>query len=67
MSDFKTTRWTIFNTLGRLVGAGFVLVGVIIFIFGLVRSDGLIAVPALVVAVLGVLLLCARPSSLDSK
>jgi hypothetical protein len=50
-----------------LVGAGFVLVGVIIFIFGLVRSDGLIAVPALVVAVLGVLLLCARPSSLDSK
>jgi hypothetical protein len=67
MSDFRTNRSKIFNTLGRLVGVGFVLVGAIIFIFGLVRGDGLIAVPALVVAVLGGLLLCARPSSLDSK
>lgn len=67
MSNFKTIYWKIFNALGRVVGVGFILVGVIGFISGLVQRDGLIAVPALIVAVLGVLLLFARPYSPDSK
>jgi hypothetical protein len=67
MSDFKTTYWKIFNTLGRVIGVGFVLVGLIIFTFGLAQGDALIAVPALIIGVFGVLLICARPSSPDSK
>lgn len=62
MTDYEKKHWQVFNALGKIVGAGFALVGGIFAISGLVQTDGLIAVIGLVVAVLGILLLLAKPS-----
>ena len=67
MADTKTTYWKYFNALGRVVGVGFVLVGAVILIYGAVQRDWLIAVPGFVIAVLGILLMLARPYRSDTK
>jgi hypothetical protein len=61
MVDYRTAHSKIVNALGRVVGVGFVLVGAVVGIFGIVRQGWLIPVPGLVVAVLGVLMMLARP------
>jgi len=61
MADTKTTYWKFFNAAGRAVGVGFVLVGAGILIYGVVQRDWLFAVPGFVIAVLGMLLMLARP------
>jgi hypothetical protein len=61
MSDWRKIYWQSFNVAGRLVGACFVLVGAIFVIYGMTSGGAMFAVPGLVVAVLGVLLVCARP------
>jgi hypothetical protein len=58
----RTGYWKILNAFGKVVGIGFILVGAVIVIYGMTQRDWLIGVPALVLAVLGVLLTLARPS-----
>jgi hypothetical protein len=59
--------WKIFNALGRFVGLGFLVVGSILALWGLEQREWLIAVPGIVVAILGCLLLVARPYRPDRK
>jgi hypothetical protein len=59
--------WKIFNTLGKIVGIGFLLVGLVILVFGIARWDWLIVIPGFVVSSLGVLLVIARPYSPDGR
>jgi len=67
MSDQRTTHWKIFNAMGRVIGLGFVLVGVLISFSGAVQRDGLTAMIGVLTAVLGTLLLLARPSQPGAK
>jgi len=59
MSNLKTIYWKIFNAVGRMVGAGFILVGAIVLISNV--TNVLVIVTASIVIALGVLLLCAKP------
>jgi hypothetical protein len=61
MADWRKTYWQIFNFAGRAVGALFTLVGVVFVIYGVTAGGALYVVTGLVVAVLGILLICARP------
>ena len=67
MAGTKTIYWKFFNAAGRIVAVGFVLGGAVILIYGAVQRDWLIAVPGFVVAVLGMLLMLARPYRPDTK
>ena len=67
MSNWRKTYWQLFNILGRIVGVLFVLVGGISFIHGLTSAGALIAVVGLVVAVLGILLVFAKPFRPDLR
>ena len=67
MADTRTGYWKVFNTLGKVVGVGFILVGVVVLISGAVQRDWLIGVAGFVVALLGVLLMLARPYRPDIK
>jgi hypothetical protein len=57
-TDYKT-----FNILGRIIGVLFAVFGMIGAIYGAGQRDGLIVVVCLVVAVLGVLMVIAKPRS----
>jgi hypothetical protein len=61
MVNLKSAYWKTFNALARVVGAGFMVVGSIVAVFGIGSRDGLTVVVALVVVPLGVLLVRARP------
>jgi hypothetical protein len=61
MANLKTSYWKFFNAAARVVGAGFCLVGAIVGISGAASRDPLAGVMGLVVVVLGLLLLSARP------
>jgi hypothetical protein len=61
MSDRRTTHWQFFNFAGRLVGAWFVFGGVIFIIYGFASGGAEFVIPGLVVGVLGVLLILAKP------
>jgi hypothetical protein len=61
MSGWRKGYWTVFNSLGRVVGALFILAGVIFVIYGASDGGSLFVVPGLVVSVLGVLLIFAKP------
>jgi hypothetical protein len=62
MKDYEKNHWKVFNALGKVVGVLFAFGGGFTAISGLVNKDGLMAVMSLVVAVLGILLLLAKPS-----
>ncbi len=61
MSHRQKCHSQLFNIAGRFVGACFVLGGVIFIIYGVTKGGALYVVPGLVVTVLGILLICARP------
>jgi hypothetical protein len=61
MSDWRKTYWQGFNIAGRLVGTGFVIVGGICFLYAISQGDVLAMVMTAVVAVLGILLIFAKP------
>jgi hypothetical protein len=61
MSDRRTTHWRFFNFAGRLVGAWFVFGGVIFIIYGFASGGVEFVITGLVVGVLGVLLILAKP------
>src|SRR5579859_100489 len=61
MSNTNSPYWKAFNVLARIVGVGFTLAGTIVLISGVVERDVLIAVAGFVVALLGVLVVAARP------
>ena len=61
MTNWRTTYWNVFNAAGRLVGASFTVVGLIIGGYGVSQSDWLIAASGSIVAVLGVVLLVGKP------
>jgi uncharacterized membrane protein HdeD (DUF308 family) len=67
MADTQKSYWKLFNVLGRFVGVCFALAGVIFVILGAAQQDSLIAAVGLVVAVLGVLMVCAKPSRPHGK
>jgi hypothetical protein len=67
MSEERTTHWKISNALGRVIGLGFVLVGLLVSFSGGVQRDRLTAVVGVLVAVLGILLLLARPGRTGTK
>jgi hypothetical protein len=60
----KAERLRIFNTLGRVVGIGFIFIGSIIAISGATQKDWLIAGAGLTTCILGILLLLAKPSGM---
>jgi hypothetical protein len=62
MKDDNSDFWTIFNVLGRIIGVGFIVVGLTISIYGATQHDWISAGSCLVVVVLGVLLIKAKPS-----
>lgn len=61
MQNWRTTYWNLFNTLGRVVGVCFALVGLGFAVSGIMQRDWLVLGIGSVVAVLGVLLVVARP------
>jgi hypothetical protein len=67
MSHWQKCHSQLFNIAGRFVGAWFVLGGVIFIIYGVTNGGALYVVPGLVVAVLGILLICARPYRPDLR
>jgi hypothetical protein len=67
MSDWKKGHLQVFNFLGRIVGAIFTLGGGVFIIYGVAGGGALFVISGLVVAVLGVVLICARPYSPDSN
>jgi hypothetical protein len=67
MSDRRKGHSQLFNFLGRVVGAIFTLGGCVFIIYGVAGGGALFAISGLLVAVLGILLICARPYSPDSN
>jgi hypothetical protein len=67
MSDWQKTYWQVFNIAARFVGAGFVIVGGICFYYALSQGDVLAIVMIAVVAVLGFLMICAKPYRPDLR
>jgi len=69
MSDSQKGHGALFNFLGRFVGAWFVFGGVIFIIYGFVSGGAEFVIPGLVVGILGVLLILAKPycPSLDDS
>jgi hypothetical protein len=67
MSDWRSYYWRGFNVAGRFVGAGFVIVGGIVFCYAVSQGDVLEMVVTGVVPVLGVLLICAKPYRPDIR
>jgi hypothetical protein len=84
--EFERLFWKIFNVLGRVIGVGFILVGIIIsswalgFVLdpkatipvnGMPTNDGptkaLVFILPLIVSIVGVLLLFARPYRPDDQ
>ena len=61
MSDSKKGHWSVFNFLGRLVGAWFIFGGIIFIIYGFASGGAEFVIPGLVIGVLGVLLILAKP------
>ncbi len=61
MSDSRKGRLVLFNFLGRFVGGWFVFGGVVFVIYGFASGGAEFVVPGLVVGVLGVLLILAKP------
>jgi len=62
VQNWKTTYWTLFNMLGRVVGICFAVVGGGFCLHGAAQRDWIIAAVGAVVAGLGILLAIARPS-----
>ena len=69
MSDWKKCHLQFINFLGRFVGTIFTLGSCVFILYGIAGGGGgaLFAISDLVVAVLGVLLICARPYSPNSN
>jgi hypothetical protein len=67
MPNRGKTYWRLFNVLGRIVGVLFTLGGAIFIIYGLTSASALVAVVGLVVAVLGILLVFAKPFRPDFR
>jgi hypothetical protein len=67
MSDWRSYYWRGFNVAGRFVGACFTIVGGIGFYYAFSKGDVLTMVVTAVVAVLGVLLICAKPYRPDIR
>jgi hypothetical protein len=61
MSSPQKGHWVLFNFLGRFVGAWFVFGGVVFVIYGFASGGAEFVIPGLVVGVLGVLLILAKP------
>jgi hypothetical protein len=62
MSDQQDKYWASFNIAGRVVGGCFFVAGFIIFASFLTQGEFLGAAAGVVVAVLGILMMCAKPS-----
>jgi hypothetical protein len=61
MADSQKTYWSFFNLAGRFIGVCFGLIGLVFVIYGAASGGAVYLVPGLVVAVLGALLLMAKP------
>jgi peptidoglycan biosynthesis protein MviN/MurJ (putative lipid II flippase) len=61
MKYSQSLHWKIFNVLGRIVGVGFVIGGLILAIYGLVSHDWLGVLMPSIMAILGILLIKAKP------
>jgi hypothetical protein len=61
MSARRKIYFRLINIAGRLVGGWFVFGGVIFIIYGIASGGALFVVPGLIIAVVGILLICAKP------
>jgi hypothetical protein len=67
MNDDNSDFWAIYNVLGRIVGVGFIVVGLTISIYGATQHDWIVAGSSFVGFVLGILLIMAKPSRPGSR
>jgi sugar phosphate permease len=67
MSDWRKTYWQGFNIAGKIVGVLFALFGIIFIVYGATSGGATFVIPGLIVAVLGILLVCARPYRPDER
>jgi hypothetical protein len=67
MPDWRNTYWQGFNFVGKIVGELFILFGTVFIIYGVTSNGAAFVITGLIVAVLGILLVCARPSRPDRR
>jgi hypothetical protein len=67
MPDWRKAYWQGFNFVGKIVGVLFILFGTIFVICGATSGGAIFLIPGLVVAVLGILLIFARPYRPDQR
>jgi membrane-bound ClpP family serine protease len=67
MSDWRKIYWQGFNFVGKIVGVLFILFGTIFIVYGATSNGAAFVITGLIVAVLGILLVCARPSRSDRR
>jgi hypothetical protein len=58
---YSSLHLKVFNLLGRIVGGGFVVVGLILLMYAISSHDWIAVSATAIVIVLGVLLLMAKP------
>ena len=65
MADRQDSYWTFFNAAGRFVGGCFFVGGFVLFLWSLTQGEIIGIVMSAIVSVLGILVICAKPSRPD--